>query len=75
MAKVYYDKDADPVLLKGKTIALPMGAAAERITVAALKKAGLDPAKDVKILNLDIREQGPLVLGGADALVARADDV
>lgn len=52
--------------LKGKTIALPMGAAAERITVAALKKAGLDPAKDVKILNLDIREQGPLVLGGAD---------
>ena len=52
--------------LKGKTIALPVGAAAERITVAALKKVGLDPAKDVKILNLDIREQGPLVLNGAD---------
>ena len=50
--------------LKGKTIGIPIGAAAERVTVAALKKAGLDPAKDVKIINLGIREQGPLVLGG-----------
>jgi len=50
--------------LKGKTIGIPIGAAAERVTVAALKKAGLDPAKDVKILNLGIREQGPLVIGG-----------
>ena len=53
--------------LKGKTIGIPMGAAAERITVAALKKAGLDPQKDVKIINLDIMEQGPLVLGKTDA--------
>ncbi|NTV13070.1 MAG: ABC transporter substrate-binding protein [Desulfobulbaceae bacterium] len=53
--------------LKDKTIALPVGAAAERITVAALKKAGLDPAKDVKIINLDIREQGSLVLGGQES--------
>jgi len=48
--------------LKGKTIALPMGAAAERVTKEALKEAGLDPEKDVKITNLDIREQGPLIL-------------
>lgn len=48
--------------LKGKTIALPMGAAAERVTKEALREAGLDPEKDVKIVNLDIREQGPLVL-------------
>lgn len=53
--------------LKDKTIGIPMGAAAERITVAALKKAGLDPQKDVKIINLDIMEQGPLVLGKTDA--------
>lgn len=53
--------------LKGKTIGIPIGAAAERITVAALKKAGLDPQQDVKIINLDIMEQGPLVLGGKDA--------
>lgn len=53
--------------LKGKTIGIPIGAAAERITVAALKKAGLDPTKDVKIVNLGIQEQGPLVLGKKDA--------
>ncbi len=52
--------------LKGKTIGIPIGAAAERITVEALKKAGLDPAADVKIINLDIREQAPLVLKGKD---------
>lgn len=50
--------------LKGKTVGIPMGAAAERITVAALKKAGLDPQKDVKLVNIDIKEQGPLVSGG-----------
>jgi ABC-type nitrate/sulfonate/bicarbonate transport system substrate-binding protein len=48
--------------LRGKTIGIPIGAAAERITIAALKRAGLDPQKDVKIINLGIREQGPLVL-------------
>jgi len=53
--------------LKGKTIGIPIGAAAERITVAALQGAGLDPQKDVKIINLGIREQGPLVIGKKDA--------
>lgn len=53
--------------LKGKTIGIPIGAAAERITVAALRRAGLDPQKDVKIINLGIREQGPLVIGHEDA--------
>lgn len=48
--------------LRGKSIALPMGAAAERVTKEAMVQAGLDPAKDVKIVNLDIREQGPLVM-------------
>ncbi len=53
--------------LRGKTIGIPIGAAAERITVAALQRAGLDPKKDVKIINLGIREQGPLVLKGKEA--------
>ncbi|THB77195.1 MAG: hypothetical protein D6B25_07505 [Desulfobulbaceae bacterium] len=53
--------------LKGKTVGIPIGAAAERITVAALKRAGLDPKKDVNIINLGIREQGPLVLKDKDA--------
>lgn len=48
--------------LKGKTIGVPIGAAAERITAEALKAVGLNPQKDVKIINLDIREQGSLVL-------------
>jgi ABC-type nitrate/sulfonate/bicarbonate transport system substrate-binding protein len=52
--------------LKGKTIGIPVGAAAERVTLAALKRAGLDPKKDVHIVNLGIQEQGPLVKGGAD---------
>lgn len=53
--------------LRGKTIGIPIGAAAERITVAALERAGLDPKKDVKIINLGIREQGPLVLKNDDS--------
>ncbi len=53
--------------LKGKTIGIPIGAAAERITVAALERAGLDAKKDVTIINLGILEQGPLVMKGKDA--------
>ena len=52
--------------LKGKTIGVPVGAAAERITVEALKKAGLDPKKDVKMINVGIMEQGPLITKGKD---------
>lgn len=48
--------------LKGKTVGLPVGAAAERVTLEALRAEGLDPAKDLKIVNLDVREQGPLVI-------------
>lgn len=53
--------------LKGKTIGIPIGAAAERVTNEALVRKGLDPKKDVKIINLGIREQGPLVLKGKDS--------
>ena len=53
--------------LRGKTIGVPMGAAAERVTAAALKRNGIDPQKDAKMINLDIREQGPLVNGGTEA--------
>ena len=47
--------------LKGKTIGIPMGAAAERITIEALKREGLDPLKDTNLINLDIREQTALI--------------
>lgn len=52
--------------LKNKKIGLPMGAAAERITVEALKNAGIEPSKDVTLINLDIKEQAPLILKEKD---------
>lgn len=50
--------------LRGKTIGIPIGAAAERVTNEALIRNGLDPKKDVRIINVGIREQGPLVIKG-----------
>lgn len=47
--------------LKGKTIGVPIGAAAERILVESLRKAGLDPKRDVKIVNLGMAEHAPLI--------------
>lgn len=52
--------------LKGKTVGIPFGAAAERVTVAALKRSGLDTDKDVKKVNLGILEQGPLIQANKD---------
>lgn len=46
--------------LKGKTVGLPMGAAAERITLNALYELGLKN-QDFKIINLDIKEHGALI--------------
>lgn len=46
--------------LKGKTIGVPIGAAAERVTSGALKNVGVDPIKEVKWVNVDIREHIPL---------------
>ncbi len=53
--------------LRGKTIGIPLGAAAERITLQALEAAGTDLLDDVRVINLGIREQGPLVLANPDA--------
>ncbi len=46
--------------LKGKTIGLPVGAAAERIFYEALSAAGLEK-KDVKVTHLNMLEHLPLV--------------
>ncbi|MCB0419804.1 MAG: ABC transporter substrate-binding protein [Bdellovibrionales bacterium] len=50
--------------LKGKRIGVPIGAAAERVMVAAMKRNGLDPLKDIKVVNVGIREQIPIVASG-----------
>lgn len=47
--------------LKKKTVGVPIGAAAERILVGGLSEAGLNPKEDVKILNLAMTEQSPLI--------------
>lgn len=47
--------------LKGKTVAMPFGAAAQRMALKEETNAGLVPDKDVKNINLDILEQGELV--------------
>ena len=47
--------------LKGKTVAMPFGAAAQRMALKVEEEAGLDPEKDVKNINLGIYEQSDLV--------------
>ena len=50
--------------LKGKTIAIPFGAAAQRDALKAIQEAGLDPESDVHSINLDIYEQTGIVQAG-----------
>ncbi|MFH1339142.1 MAG: NrtA/SsuA/CpmA family ABC transporter substrate-binding protein, partial [Candidatus Omnitrophota bacterium] len=52
--------------LKGKTIGIPFGAAAQRETLRALKEAGLNPVKDVEIKNIDIYEQINVIQAGGN---------
>jgi ABC-type nitrate/sulfonate/bicarbonate transport system substrate-binding protein len=47
--------------LRGKTVAMPFGAAAQRMVLLAEKEAGLDPSTDVNNINLGIYEQSDLV--------------
>ena len=42
--------------LKGKTIAIPFGAAAHRETLGAVKAAGMDPTTDINAVNMGIKE-------------------
>ena len=51
----------DVVGLKGQTVAMPFGAAAQRMALAEEQKAGLDPKIDVNNINLGIYEQSDLV--------------
>ncbi|MDD4974413.1 MAG: ABC transporter substrate-binding protein [Bacteriovorax sp.] len=47
--------------LKGKTVGVPFGAAAQRVIVDNLVSKGLDPKTDVKFINLAMPEHGPLI--------------
>jgi ABC-type nitrate/sulfonate/bicarbonate transport system substrate-binding protein len=51
------DSDVKSILdLKGKTIAIPFGAAAHRETLQAVKSAGLDTNTDINVVNMGIKE-------------------
>lgn len=55
--------------LKGKTVGVPVGAAAQRILIENLKAKGLEADKDVKIINLGMPEHAPLLKkGGKEAV-------
>lgn len=47
--------------LKGKTLGIPFGASTHRVALQWLKETGLDPEKDLKIINIDIMEQSDVV--------------
>ncbi|MCX6741000.1 MAG: ABC transporter substrate-binding protein [Candidatus Parcubacteria bacterium] len=47
--------------LRGKMVAMPFGAAAQRMALKAEQDAGLNPQKDVNNINLGIYEQSDLV--------------
>lgn len=47
--------------LKGKTVAMPFGAAAQRMALAEEEKAGLNTKTDVNNINLGIYEQSDIV--------------
>ncbi len=53
--------------LKGKSVAMPFGAAAQRDALKAMIAAGLNPQQDVKCVNLDIYEQSSIVQQGTSA--------
>lgn len=59
--------------LRGKTVAMPFGAAAQREALRAMAASGLDPARDVRAVNLDIYEQPAIVRGGSRASWGQID--
>ena len=59
--------------LKGKTLGIPFGASTHRFALEALKESGLNPAKDVNILNIDIVEQGDIIRSGGGKAWPKVD--
>ena len=52
--------------LKEKNVAIPFGAAAQRVALEVIQDAGLDPQTDVNSINLDILEQASVVASGTN---------
>ncbi len=54
-----------PKDLAGKKLAVPFGASVQREALRAIRSAGLDPAKDVRVVNLAVEEILSLVRAGS----------
>jgi ABC-type nitrate/sulfonate/bicarbonate transport system substrate-binding protein len=50
--------------LKGKSVAMPFGAAAQRIALKAIEDAGLAPETEINSIHLDIYEQTGVIQSG-----------
>lgn len=50
--------------LRGKKIAMPFGAAAQRVALKAIQDVGLNPLTDINSIHLDIYEQTGIVQSG-----------
>lgn len=50
--------------LRGKTLGMPFGAAAQRVALKALMDVGLDPKRDIDAINLEITEQPGIIQRG-----------
>jgi len=59
--------------LRAKTIAMPFGAAAQRVAFKAIADAGLSPRKDMTLINLDITEQPAVIKRGNRASWDKVD--
>jgi sulfonate transport system substrate-binding protein len=59
--------------LKGKTLGIPFGASTHRVALQMLAEAGLDPSKDLKIVNIDINEQSDIVNAGGGKAWPKVD--
>ena len=57
--------------LKGRSVAVPFGAAAHRATLGAIRDAGLVAGEDVQVTNLGLQEIVALVGAGADGQTHR----
>ena len=60
---------------KGKTIACPFGSVAQRESILKEQAAGIEPAKDVTNLNVDILEISNIVQAGGDKSWGNIDGI
>ena len=61
--------------LRGKTIAMPFGAAAQRVALRVIADAGLNPKTDITTLNLDITEQANVIKNGTTSSWDKIDAI